>query len=176
VRDVAVARSIDNGATFAAPARLSDDHWKIEACPDDGPSMAADSHGGLHVAWPTLVPGEPPRKGIFYASLPQGAAEGATFSARLRLDAGDADAAHPQIASDDHGNVAVVWDERVGDRRRIVLRRISSGAAAPVQIFDGVGLNYPAVAAAAGHWIVAWPVQTPEGLTMIEGRRIPFVN
>jgi hypothetical protein len=176
VRDIAVARSIDNGATFAVPARLSEDTWKIEACPDDGPSMAADSHGGIHVAWPTLVPGEPARKGIFYAALPHGAAEGATFSPRLRLDAGDADPAHPQIASDDHGNVAVVWDERVGDRRRIVLRRIASGAAAPAQIFDGVGLNYPAVAAAAGHWIVAWPVQTPEGLTMIEGRRIPFGN
>ena len=176
IRDIAVARSTDNGATFGAPVRLSEDDWKIEACPDDGPSMAADAHGGIHVAWPTLVAGEPPRKGIFYASLPHDAAEGAAFSPRLRLDAGDADAAHPHLASDDHGNVAVVWDERVGDRRRIVLRRISSGVAAPAQIFPGGSATYPAVAAAAGHWIVAWPAQTPEGLTMIEGRRIPFAD
>ena len=176
VRDIAFARSTDNGATFGAPVRLSDDNWTIDACPDDGPSMAADTHGGIHVAWPTMVPGERPRKGIFYASLPQGAGDGATFSPRLRLDAGDADVAHPQIASDDHGNVAVVWDERIGDRRRIVARRIVSGTAAPAQTFEGVGVTYPAVAAAEGHWIVVWPAQTPEGLPMIEGRRIPFVH
>ena len=178
VRDIAVVRSTDNGATFGAPARLSEDDWKIEACPDDGPSMAADAHGGIHVAWPTLVAGDQPRKGIFYASLmqtgPPGAGERVTFSPRLRLDAGDADVAHPQIASDDHGNVAVVWDERAGDRRRTVVRRVASGAALPALTFDGVGVSYPAVAAAEGSWIVVWPVQTPDGLTMIEGRRIPL--
>jgi hypothetical protein len=176
VRDIAVARSTDNGATFGAPVRLSEDNWMIDACPDDGPSMAADTHGGIHVAWPTMVPGERPRKGIFYASLPQGAGDGVTFSPRVRLDAGDADVAHPQIASDDHGNVAVVWDERIGDRRRIVVRRVVSGSAAPAETFEGVGVTYPAVAAADGHWIVVWPAQTPEGLTLIEGRRMPFVH
>ena len=187
VRDIAVARSTDNGVTFAAPLRLSDDNWKIEACPDDGPSMAADAHGGIHVAWPTLVPGDQPRKGIFYASLADGTGESMTFSGRLRLDGGDADAAHPQIASDDHGNTAVVWDERVqnrpsgsggqaGDRRRIVIRRVSGGAAAPAEMIDGPGVSYPAVAAADGHWVVVWPEQTPDGSTMIVGRRFPFTK
>jgi len=180
VRDIAFARSTDNGATFGAPVRLSDDNWTLDACPDDGPSMAADAHGGVHLAWPTMVPGERPRKGIFYASLlttgPQGAGDAAAFSPRLRLDAGDADVAHPQIASDDHGNVAVVWDERVDNRRRIVVRRVGSGVAAPAETFEGVGVTYPAVAAADGQWIVVWPAQTPDGLTMIEVRRIPFVH
>jgi len=184
VRDIAVARSTDNGASFAAPARLSDDNWKIEACPDDGPSMAADSHGGIHLAWPTLVAGDQPRKGIFYASL-DGTGPGMTFSPRLRLDAGDGDAAHPQIASDDHGNTAIVWDERVhlrpsgsggqaGERRRIVVRLVSGGAAAPAERFEGAGVSYPAVAAADGHWIVVWPQQTPDGSSLIAGRRLKF--
>ena len=42
VRDIAVARSTDGGRTFGAPVRVSDDNWKIDACPDDGPSMAID--------------------------------------------------------------------------------------------------------------------------------------
>jgi hypothetical protein len=176
VRDIAFARSTDNGATFGAPVRLSEDNWTLDACPDDGPSMAADAHGGVHVAWPAMVAGERPRKGIFYAALPQGASDGATFGPRLRLDAGDADVAHPQIAADDHGNVAVVWDERVDNRRRIVVRRVASGVVAPAETFEGAGVTYPAVAAADGHWIVVWPAQTPEGLTMIEVRRIPFAH
>jgi hypothetical protein len=176
VRDIAVARSTDNGVTFAAPVRLSDDNWKIEACPDDGPSMAADTHGGIHIAWPTMVAGDPPRKGIFYSSLADGAAAGMTFGPRVRLDAGDADAAHPQIASDDHGNTAVVWDERDGDRRRIVLRRVAGGTAAAPERFEGVGAGYPAVAAAEGHWIVVWLEQTPDGSSTIAGRRLPFAH
>jgi hypothetical protein len=93
IRDIAVARSTDNGRTFEAPVRLSVDEWKISGCPDDGPSMAADGHGGIHVAWPTLVTGDVPRKAIFYASR----SEGQDFTPRLRLDAGNTDPAHPQI-------------------------------------------------------------------------------
>jgi hypothetical protein len=55
VRDIAVARSADGGRTFSAPARVSEDNWKIDACPDDGPAMAVDGDGAIRVAWPTLV-------------------------------------------------------------------------------------------------------------------------
>jgi hypothetical protein len=58
LRDIAVARSTDNGATFGPPIRVSEDGWKIDACPDDGPSMVADGHGGMHIVWPTLVAGD----------------------------------------------------------------------------------------------------------------------
>ena len=112
LRDIAVARSTDNGATFGDPIRVSEDGWKIDACPDDGPAMVADGHGGIHIAWPTLVPGDTPRKGIFYSAL-----AGDAFAPRLRLDSGEADPAHPQIAADDHTNTAVVWDERAGESR-----------------------------------------------------------
>jgi hypothetical protein len=173
LRDIAIARSLDNGATFEPPVRISEDGWKIDACPDDGPAMAVDSHGGLHVAWPTLVPGEPPRKGIFYSELPDAATAALAFTPRVRLDAGDADASHPQIASDEHGASAVVWDERAGDRRRIVLRRVVSGAAQPAEIFEGTGVAYPVVAAADAHWVVVWSSQAGGG-TSLEGRRLPF--
>jgi len=35
--------------------RVSEDNWKIDACPDDGPAMTIDRRGVLHITWPTLV-------------------------------------------------------------------------------------------------------------------------
>ena len=67
LRDIAVARSTDGGRTFAPPVRVSEDGWAIDGCPDDGPSIAVDAGGVLHVAWPTLVPGSDRGKGIFYS-------------------------------------------------------------------------------------------------------------
>ena len=147
--------------------RVSEDGWKIDACPDDGPAMAADGHGGIHIVWPTLVPGDTPRKGIFYSTLAENA-----FAPRIRLDAGDGDPAHPQIAADEHLNTAAVWDERVGDGRRIVFRTIVDKVPQPAQIFTGESAAYPTIAGNEGFWIVLWTVQGADGRSTIEGRRI----
>ena len=170
IRDIAVARSTNKGVTFGTPMRLSDDGWKIDACPDDGPAMAADGHGVIYVTWPTMVVSNTPRKAIFYSAL----TEGGTFTPRLRLDSGEADPAHPQIGSDEHGTSAVVWDERAGETRRIVLRRVTAGKAEPPEIFEGSGVNYPVVAAAEGYFVVVWSAQTPGQQPTIEGRQLPF--
>ena len=167
LRDIAVSRSADNGATFGPPTRVSEDGWKIDACPDDGPALAADGHGGIHIVWPTLVPGDTPRKGIFYSTLAENA-----FAPRIRLDAGDGDPAHPQIAADEHLNTAAVWDERVGDGRRIVFRTIVDKVPQPAQTFTGDSAGYPTVAGNEGFWIVLWTVQGTDGRSTIEGRRI----
>ncbi len=171
LRDIAVARSTDNGTTFGSPIRVSEDGWKIEACPDDGPSMVADGHGGIHIVWPTLVAGETPRKGIFYSAL-----SGDAFGPRTRLDSGDTEPAHPQIASDIHTNTAAVWDERAGDTRRIVFRPIADGVAQPAQMFNSDGASYPVVAAPEGFWVVLWMAEGRDGRSVIEGRRIPSAS
>ena len=168
LRDIAVARSIDNGATFGAPIRVSEDGWKIDACPDDGPAMVADGHGGIHIVWPTLVAGDRPRKAIFYSTL-----SGDAFTPRIRLDSGESDPAHPQIASDEHTNTAAVWDERAGETRRVVFRPVTDKVAQPPQMFSGDGISYPVVAAGEGFWIVLWSAQGGDGRSVIEGRRIP---
>jgi len=168
LRDIAVARSNDNGATFGAPIRVSEDGWKIDACPDDGPAMVADGHAGIHIAWPTLVAGDTPRKGIFYSTL-----SGDAFTPRIRLDSGGSDPAHPQIASDEHTNTVVVWDERAGETRRVVFRPVSDNVAQPPQMFSGDGVSYPVVAAGEGFWIVLWSAQGADDGSVIEGRRIP---
>ena len=53
LRDIAVAHSTDGGRTFCEPVRVSEDHWQIDGCPEDGPSIAVTADGVLHVAWPT---------------------------------------------------------------------------------------------------------------------------
>ena len=55
------------GRTFATPVRVNDDGWAIDGCPDDGPSIAVDAGGVLHIGWPTLVSGTASGKGIFYS-------------------------------------------------------------------------------------------------------------
>jgi hypothetical protein len=170
IRDIAFARSSDRGRTFGEPMRLSEDNWRIEACPDDGPAMAADEHGGVHIAWPTLVPGDTPRKGIFYSALK----DGKPFTPRLRVDSGEADPAHPQIAADVHGSAVIVWDERREGGRRIALRHVSGETVDRLEFFDGPGVSYPAVAAADRQWIVVWTAQQGNSQSVIEGRRIPF--
>lgn len=172
LRDIAVARSTDGGQTFGPPIRVSEDGWKLDACPDDGPAMATDGHGGIHITWPAMVAGTTPRKGIFYSVL----TDRDTFTPRLRLDSGDTDAAHPQLAADEHGNTAVVWDEHVNGSRRIVLRRVSAATAEAPQTFEGDGVNYPVIAASDDSWIVLWSSQASDGRSVIDGRRIPFAR
>ena len=47
--------SRDGGKTFAPQIRVSEDQWEVEGCPDDGPAVAVDAEGVVHVVWPTLV-------------------------------------------------------------------------------------------------------------------------
>jgi len=96
LRDVAVARSSDGGRTFAPPVRVSEDGWALDGCPDDGPSIAVDARGVVHIAWPTLAPGGGAGKGIFHSYSTDG---GRTFAPGVRVDDATGAAAHPQLAA-----------------------------------------------------------------------------
>ena len=50
-RHIAVASSIDQGATFTQPTIVSDDQWQIAACPVSGPALAAGDGDLLDVYW-----------------------------------------------------------------------------------------------------------------------------
>jgi len=171
MRDIAVARSADNGRTFGPPTRVSEDNWQLDGCPDDGPAMVVDGRNVIHIVWPTLVPGATTAKGIFYAFSTDG---GRTFSSRVRIDdPKTAGASHPAIALSG-SEVVVAWDDLVSKVRRVEARRISSTGsgqswspvlAAPVVVSDGPA-SYP-VLAAGGGVIVAW---TAEGAAHAEIR------
>ena len=164
LRDMAVARSTDGGATFSSAVRVSEDGWQIDACPEDGPAIVAGDAEALHIAWPTMTKDATPRKAVFYAASTDG---GRTFAPRIRLSAADAGiAAHPQIARAGT-KAAVVWDETSQSGRRVVLRLVGGDApGAPVVVESGGSPTYPAVAATAGGLVVAWTASAPESSTI----------
>jgi hypothetical protein len=161
VRDIAIAHSTDGGRTFLDPVRVSQDNWKIDACPDDGPAMAIDAQGAVRLAWPTLVTdADGPRMAIFESTSRD---RGVTFSPRVRVDGAAGGPAHPRIAADG-GASAIVWDELAQGTRRVMFRRpdASSGRA----VSTGRIASYPAIAPLSGGFLVAWTDQSGEPSTI----------
>ena len=109
VRDIAVARSTDTARPSAIRLRVSEDNWKIDACPDDGPAMAADGHGGIHScgrrSWRAT------RRGRGSSIRPW---RETAFLHALRLDSGESDPAHPQTDAMTW-EYRLVWDERAAN-------------------------------------------------------------
>ena len=162
VRDIAVAHSSDGGLTFGQPVRASADNWKIDACPDDGPAMAIDGVGILHIVWPTLIhEGGRDRMAIFHASSVD---EGMMFSPRERVDDGrGVGASHPRIAAGRDGRVAIAWDQLVNGGRHVVVRVLGNHALS-AHMVDGAGSSsYPSVVATSNGYVVAWSEQTESG-------------
>ena len=162
LRDIAVARSTDGGGTFGEPVRVSEDHWQIDGCPEDGPAMAVDRAGVLHVVWPTLIDEGGPGKAIFYSFSRDG---GRTFAPRRRVDAAPKGAvpAHPVLALA-NDRVFVAFDESKSPDRRIMVREIAPDAGAAgwtphlgaltALPIDGRA-SYPSIVAAPGGLVVA---------------------
>jgi hypothetical protein len=166
VRDIAIARSKDGGRTFSDPVRVSADNWQIDACPDDGPSMAVDGSGALHVAWPTLVTDSGAKHiGIFDATSRDG---GATFSPRTRVSSPESPAAHPRITLDAQGRAVIAWDEVADGARRV---RVRIADAAPQTMSTGNASSYPALAPTRDAVALAWTDQA-EGRSVIRVSRI----
>ena len=160
VRDIAFTMSADGGRTFMPPQRVSDDNWVLDGCPENGPSLAVDDGGRVHVVWPTLVPGrtteDEPALALFYAA----SADGRRFTARQPIPI-DGFPRHPQIASGPAGELVVVWDEQVGGARRIAMARGGRDGQGVVRfvrqtIGDAAPAAYPVVAGVDGATIVAW--------------------
>ncbi len=173
-RDIAFATIKGPNTSPVEPIRVSEDHWMLQGCPDDGPAMAADESGRVHVLWPTVVDDNAsPTKALFHAS----SSDARRFSARTRLPA-EGQANHPQLAIARDGTLLAAWDEVQGGQRRIVLARgrfDRSGAPrferAPHSADDsGV---YPAIAIATSATIVAWTSGQPDD-SVIRVRRTTF--
>ena len=78
---VRLRHSDDAGRTFSAPVRVSEDHWQIDGCPEDGPSLAVTTDNVVHIVWPTLVGDASKEKAVFYSASTDG---GQTFAPRVR--------------------------------------------------------------------------------------------
>jgi hypothetical protein len=164
VRDMAVARLDDHGKTFSAPTRVSEDHWQLNGCPEDGPSIGVTSDGNLHIVWPTLLEGSDSHKAVFFSSSLD---RGQTFAPRMRLDSSSGFAAHPQMATSGKF-IAVVWEESGTLGHRIVMQELSNTVPSPQigpgsVVTDSGKPSYPAVAMTTDTWLVAWTETTAKG-------------
>lgn len=162
MRDIAFTVSRDGGRTFAPPVRVSEDKWQIEGCPDDGPSMAVDGQGIVHVVWPSVVTERGgPVKALFHAMT----RDGRTFSPRERIPT-EGQANHPQLAIDAAGTLAVAWDESGTGTRLLASATGALDAGGRVRFVRSGGARevgtYPVIVSPqAGRWVRAWTTGDP---------------
>jgi hypothetical protein len=158
IRDIAFTVSRDGGRSFDEPIRVSDDTWAINGCPDDGPAIAVDSQGEVHLAWPTVVGGPNPEGALFYAST----RDGRTFTPRTRIPTlGSARPTHPQIVVDRRGRIVVAWDELVNGQRMAAAREVSKSGqrvdfGPVITLSPGNPATYPVLAATSSGVVAVW--------------------
>lgn len=173
-RDIAFAMSRDEGRTFSAPVRVSDDNWQIDGCPENGPAIALDRQRRVHVVWPTRVQtGASETLALFHAV----SVDGKSFSPRARIPTSGV-AYHPRLISATDGSFVVAWDEAAAGERRVRLARgmpDRSGIVAfrPLDIGGPSDGRYPAIATTPTHVIVAWTMRRSEA-SRIAIARVPL--
>jgi hypothetical protein len=158
IRDIAVARSTDDGKSWSAPTRVHADDWHVNYCPEAGPSLAVGNDGRVHVAWWTGKPGD---AGVHYAVS---ADNGGTFAAPVPLGVANASrASHVQLALGSGSDSAVViaaWDDGTLAVPQIVTRLSRDGGAtfgqAVAHSAPGQAAGYPVVNLRADTVMVAW--------------------
>ena len=157
MRDMGFTASRDGGKTFSPLMRVNQDGWSIQGCPDDGPAMAVDAKGTVHLVWPTV---KNEQGVILYATSPNSV----TFSTPVRLPTlGGPKPSHPQIAIDGAGRAFVAWDE-VRDRIRRAAIAPIGGSAAPQILGDTT--SYPVMAATASGLVAVWTSGPPDRSTI----------
>jgi hypothetical protein len=158
IRDIAFTLSRDGGRTFAELARVSEDKWELEGCPDDGPAMAVDARNRIHIVWPTLATdaAAEPTIALFYAT----SSDGRRFTSRERIPT-EGMPHHPQMAIAADGTLSVAWDELAKGTRRAALAQVESDAAGRARftrrvVSEADSAIYPVVASIEGATLVAW--------------------
>jgi hypothetical protein len=164
MRDMAFTMSRDGGKTFSPLTRVAQDGWSINGCPDDGPALAVDAKGTIHMAWPTVKN----ETGVILYAVSR---DGAAFSAPVRVPTlGGPKPSHPYVAVDATGRVIVAWDETVNGVRNAASVAVTApgqfAKAAPI----GEG-SYPVLQSADGGMIAAWTSGPPKE-SVINVRRI----
>jgi hypothetical protein len=137
IRDMMHIVSEDEGRTFSAPQRISNDNWVINACPHTGPAMT-ENKDGLHFTWFTGGEG----KGNYYSCAP---GKGKQFTDRLLVSASGS---HPQVAAISDENVMLTWDEMKPSSRIIGVQVLDKNERTLMRKFitaDSTFSSYPVI-------------------------------
>jgi hypothetical protein len=151
-RDIAFVSSRDGGKTFSQIRRVSEDNWKFDGCPENGPAMTVATDGIIHVAW---VAPEDGKEGAPLALYRSWSRDGINFALRERVKT-DGAAGHVQIAAGRDGAFTLAWDEAASRGRRVKTARYTrSGYQIGHAIDDSDGV-YPALAQSSAGTVIAW--------------------
>ncbi len=107
-RDIFVSRTRPGAAGFSIPVPVGLDHWKLDGCPHDGPSLAVVADR-LHVVWMDAHSG---KNRVYQASSPTTELD---FAARELAPASAGAQGHPRLAATPNGQLLAVWDESIGE-------------------------------------------------------------
>lgn len=173
IRDIAIVRRTATGWT--EPRIVHADNWHFEACPVNGPSVAATGDTVV-VVWFT---GAQDTARVRLAVSTDG---GASFAAPHRVDDGDP-VGRVSVLLDARQQPVVLWMERVqADSTAIRLRRVAytgvqSAATTVATVAASRRTGFPRMTRDGDALIVAWtvPEETPGGTsTSVHTARVPL--
>lgn len=148
LRDIHVSRLA--GGRWTAPVAVSNDRWKLSACPVNGPAISARDRT-VSVAWFTAASGDG------HAFLAFSDDTGLTFGRPIRIDDKSAlGRVDVELLKD--GSTAVAWIEFANDRADFKVRRIArDGTRSPAATLAGMGgTRYPRMAYHGDELLFAW--------------------
>ena len=152
IRDIAVVRY--RGGRWTRPEPLHRDGWTINACPTNGPSLAA-SGDRVAAVWFTAAQDDPRMLAAFSMN------GGDRFGPVVRVDSGRP-VGWPGVAMDDDGGAIVSWLQRVGDGNgEVRIRRVSADGrlGTPITVAatsPGRSTGVPQLVRSGERLVVAW--------------------
>ena len=167
IRDISIVRRTQNGWT--SPTPVSQDNWRIEGCPVNGPAIDA-AQGQAVVAWFTAANDIPKVKVAFSSD------DGVTFGKAIQIDNGEPSGRVDVIQLAD-GSAFVTWVEQTAQGEAILICSVTSkvGCVHPQVIaISPVGrtVGFPRMALGEKGVFVAWTEPSGSAVTHPEGGTI----
>ncbi len=163
IRDIAVVRQVDG--KWTSPSVVHPDGWRIEACPVNGPALAARGDT-VAIAWFT---GAQDTARVRVAFSVDG---GQRFAPPVRVDGG-APAGRVGLTLDENGDAVVSWLERVPPedaevRVRRVARSGAMGAPATISRTKAARASgFPRIVRRGDALLAAWTVPGDSARVMV---------
>lgn len=135
------------------PVRLSNENWKVSACPHHGPAVSIAKDGTYHFVW---FSNSPEQQGLFYSNSSD---QGKHFSSPFKFGHLQLQASHPDVLSLDQ-RVYIVWKEFDGLDTGIYLIHSHDGGknwSSPHKIASTNGTSdYPFLASDGNQVYLSW--------------------
>jgi hypothetical protein len=148
IRDISLLRNV-NGR-WSQPGVVHADNWHFAGCPVNGPHLDATQRRAV-ITWFTVTQDQPT---VNLAFSDDG---GATFSAPIRVDEGNAIGRAQAVLLPGRSAVAF-WLERVSGTTRLLARAVHHDGmmGTPIEVSRGSDLGYPHAARVADAILITW--------------------